>query len=105
MSETPFISTADRNTLAVASDVKCALLELIRMAEDAHAEAREAYRQLRHAAQSERPEDRDRAYRACKTTQLAARAIFELTTDIDNDAGALRYMSHNLVRTDKEGEQ
>ena len=101
MSESPFISVADRNTLAIASDVKSALLDLIRKAEDAHEEAREAYRELSHAAQSERPEDRDRAYRACKTTQLATRAIFELTTDIDNDAGGLRSMSHNLVRTDR----
>jgi hypothetical protein len=101
MSESPFISTADRNTIAVASDTSAALLELSRLAADAYAEAKAARYLLQVAATSEKPEDRDEAYRACKTTQLAARAIFELTTDIDNDAGGLRHMSHNLVRTDR----
>jgi hypothetical protein len=97
MSKSPFISEADRNTLAVASDTSAALLELSRLASDAYGEAKAARYLLQVAANSEKPEDREEAYKACKTTQLAARAAFELTADVDNDAGTLRAMSHNLA--------
>ena len=97
MPRTPFISDADRNTLTVCGDTYHALLELGRLVEEATAEAKEASNLLRVAAASEKLEDRDKAYRAGKKTQLSARAIFELSADVDNDAGTLRAMSHNLA--------
>ena len=97
MSKSPFISTADRNTLTVCGDAYHALLELGRLVEEAVAEAKEASTLLRVAAASEKSEDRDKAYRACKKTQLSSRAVFELAADVDNDARTLRAMSHNLA--------
>jgi hypothetical protein len=96
--ESPFISDADRNTLTVCGDTYHALLELGRLVEDATCEAKEASNLLRAAATSERPAKREEAYLACKKTQLSARAAFELSADVDNDAGTLRAMSRNLAR-------
>jgi hypothetical protein len=102
MPESPFISEADRNTIAVASDTYCALLELGRLVDTAIAEAKEATNLLRAAACSERPAKREEAYKACRTTERSARAAFELAADVDNDAGTLRAMSHNLAHNHDE---
>jgi hypothetical protein len=98
MSKSPFISDADRNTLTVCGDTYHALLELGRQVESAASEAKEASTLLRAAAASEKPDERERAYLACKKTQLIARSIFEISADIDNDAGTLRSMSRKLAR-------
>lgn len=95
--QSPFISTADRNALAVASDTSAALLELSRQASDAYAEAKAARYLLQVAANSEKPEDREKADEACKATQIAARAIFELAVDVETDAYSLHNISYNLA--------
>ena len=102
MSNSPFISTADRNTLAVANDVSCSLLELSRLAADAYAEAKAARTLLQVAATSEKPEHRMKAYKVCRTAERSARAAFELAADVDNDAGTLRLLSYKLAHNHDE---
>ena len=95
--ESPFISEADRNTIAVASDTYCALLELGRRVDEAISEAKEASNLLRAAACSERPVKREEARTACKTTQRYVRVLVDLVKDTDDDAGTLRVMARNLA--------
>jgi hypothetical protein len=97
MSESLIISTADRNTLAVADDTLAGLRELGRKVEYAEAEAKVGRALLQVAATSEKPADREKAYKVCRTAERSARAAFELAVDVDNDAGTLRAMSHNLA--------
>ena len=95
--ESIFISTADRNTVAVASDTYCALLDLSRQVAEAVCEAKEAITRLRAAACSERPEEREQAYVAAKTTHRHVRVLVDLVKDTADDADTLRVMSHNLA--------
>jgi hypothetical protein len=97
MPDSPFISDTDRNTIAVASDTYCALLELGRCVEEAIAEAKEARDLLQAAAWSERPAKREEAYKACKITQGHVKAVLDLAQEIDIDAGTLRAMARKLA--------
>jgi hypothetical protein len=99
----PFISEADRNALAVADDTIAGLLELGRKVENAYAEAKAGRALLQVAATSEKPEYRVKAYKVCRTAERSARAAFELAADVDNDAGTLRAMSHNLAHNHEQG--
>jgi hypothetical protein len=97
MPDSPFISDTERNTIAVASDTYCALLELGRCVEEAIAEAKEARTFLNLAATSENADERERAYTACKITQGHVKAVLDLAQEIDIDAGTLRAMARKLA--------
>ncbi len=90
MTESPFISTADRDALAGASDVVCFLLELSRLTANAYEGAKAARTLLHTAALSDKPADRVEAHAVVRATQRLIQRLLGYVDDIDIAAGTLR---------------